>query len=306
MIFLDQMREGLNIMLHPTKASYKSHSIGGALGFYYKFSLIPLVLYIIFSLFSAYPIISALIGIIIILIAAPIGFFIGSAFYHGFGSLFGVFKKPYQNTFSAMVYGVIPSIMFIWLLPIPILDIISIIFDIWAFIVMIFALARLQNVEALTAFGVIVATGIIIGAIIFIILLLFAAVFTLAFMRIAHTTISSLAMPRNIGQVMPMNITLKPTICSAVNISTYALSSKIVQNCTWNGGNVSIILGGGNSGWVSASIIASNGTQVYSKSGTIWCATPMGSIYLPKGNYTVTLLTGGGGGGCGNATLKIQ
>ncbi len=169
MIFVDQMKEGFSIMLHPTKANYENRSIGGALGFYYKFSLIPLVLYIIFSLFGANPIIFALIGIFSIWIAAPIGFFITALLYHAFGKLFKAFKNPYQNTFSAMIYGVIPSIMFIWLQPIPVIGMITIIFDIWAFIVMIFALARLQNVGALTAFGVIVVTGIVLFVIAFVI-----------------------------------------------------------------------------------------------------------------------------------------
>ncbi|MGB9730236.1 MAG: YIP1 family protein, partial [Thermoprotei archaeon] len=159
--FVDQMKEGFSIMLHPTKANYENRSIGGALGFYYKFSLIPLVLYIIFSLFSANPIF-ALVGIFSIWIAAPIGFFITALLYHAFGKLFKAFKNPYQNTFSAMIYGVIPLIMFIWLQPIPVIGMITIIFGIWTFIVMIFALARLQNVGALTAFGVIVVTVIVL------------------------------------------------------------------------------------------------------------------------------------------------
>jgi hypothetical protein len=82
--------------------------------------------------------------------------------YHAFGKLFKAFKNPYQNTFSAMIYGVIPLIMFIWLQPIPVIGMITIIFGIWTFIVMIFALARLQNVGALTAFGVIMVTVIVL------------------------------------------------------------------------------------------------------------------------------------------------
>jgi hypothetical protein len=112
--------------------------------------------------------------------------------------------------------------------------------------------------------------------------------------------------PNSTLTTIPYAATLNQTHCNMINISTSALSSRVMQNCTWSGGNVSIILGGGNSGWVSARIIASNGTQVYSKGGTIWCAAPLGSIYLPKGNYTVILTTGHGGGNCGNAKLIIQ
>ncbi|MGC9190712.1 MAG: hypothetical protein ACP5FR_02240 [Candidatus Micrarchaeia archaeon] len=105
---------------------------------------------------------------------------------------------------------------------------------------------------------------------------------------------------------IPYAATLNQTHCNTVNITTGAFLSQVVQNCTWNGGDISITLGGGNSGWASAKIIASNGTQMYTKGGTYYCPTPLGSIYLPKGNYTVILTTGHGGGNCGNAKLIIQ
>ncbi|MGC9011265.1 MAG: hypothetical protein ACP5JN_03975 [Candidatus Micrarchaeia archaeon] len=91
-----------------------------------------------------------------------------------------------------------------------------------------------------------------------------------------------------------------------VNIKTVALSSQVVQNCTWNGGDINITLGGGNSGWASVKIIANNGTQMYTKGGAYYCPAPLGSIYLPRGEYTVILSTGNGGGGCGAAELIIQ
>jgi hypothetical protein len=174
MIFVDQMKEGLNIMLHPTEANYESHGIGGSLTFYYKLSLIPLILYIIFSTLSTNPLFSMLRGIISIWVVAPIGFFIASLLYHAIGKLFKAFKNPYQNTFSAMVYGVIPSIMFIWIQPIPIINLLVIIFEIWAFIVMVFALAKLQSTKPLTAFGIIIAT--------FVVIIILVAIFAIALM----------------------------------------------------------------------------------------------------------------------------
>ncbi len=71
-------------------------------------------------------------------------------------------------------------------------------------------------------------------------------------------------------------------------------------------GDINITLGGGNSGWASVKIIANNGTQMYTKGGAYYCPAPLGSIYLPRGEYTVILSTGNGGGGCGAAELIIQ
>jgi len=183
MIIVDELKEGFNIMLHPKSATQKKRKIGEALAFYYKMSIIPLILYIILALvvlpnsaaglstlsaglFSG---MLAIFSILILLIIIPISLFVDAFLYHIFGKLFKVFSNPYSNTFTATVYGLVPTILFYWLIPIPLGSLVLIIFEIWAFIVMIFALANQQKTSALKAFAVIIVTAIIIGIIAFII-----------------------------------------------------------------------------------------------------------------------------------------
>lgn len=162
MILIDQIKEGLSIMLHPTTASYKKRSIKEMLLFYYEFSLIPLILYMVFSFLNPSPLLYALNGILSLWIFAPIGFFITALIYQAIGKVFRVFKNPFESTFDAAVYGIIPSVLFVWLQPIPIVKLLFIIFEIWAFIVFVFALARMQNIRPLASFGIILATVIIV------------------------------------------------------------------------------------------------------------------------------------------------
>ena len=185
MIIVDELKEGFNIMLHPKSATQKERKIGEALAFYYKISIIPLILYIILALvvpstsaaglstlsagLSSASGMLAIFGILMLLIIIPISIFVNAFLYHIFGKLFKVFSNPYSNTFTAMVYGIVPAILFYWLTLIPFGSLVLIIFGIWAFIVMIFALANQQNTSALKAFAVIIVTAIIIGIIAFII-----------------------------------------------------------------------------------------------------------------------------------------
>jgi hypothetical protein len=183
MIIVDELKEGFNIMLHPKSATQKERKIGEALAFYYKLSIIPLVLDIILALavpsasatgLSALPtgFLSGLLvigGILALLVIIPISLFVTAFIYQIFGKLFKVFSNPYSNTFTATVYGIVPTILFYWLTPIPLGSLVLIIFEIWAFIVTILAIANQQKTSALKAFAVIIVTGIIIGAIVFLI-----------------------------------------------------------------------------------------------------------------------------------------
>jgi len=179
MIIVDELKEGFNIMLHPKSATQKERKIGEALAFYYKISIIPLILYIILALVvtstSAAGLSTlsaglsgmlAIFGIITLLIIIPISLFVSAFLYQIFGRLFNVFSNPYSNTFTAIVYGIVPTILFYWLSAVPLGSLVLIIFAIWAFIVMILALANQQKTSALKAFAVIIVTSIIIGIII--------------------------------------------------------------------------------------------------------------------------------------------
>jgi len=43
-IIVDELKEGFNIMLHPKSATQKKRKIGEALLFYYKISIVPLLM----------------------------------------------------------------------------------------------------------------------------------------------------------------------------------------------------------------------------------------------------------------------
>jgi len=183
MIIVDELKEGFNIMLHPKSTTQKERKIGEALAFYYKISIIPLILYIILALVvppNAATGLSALstglssgmlaiTGILMFLVIIPISLFVTAFIYQIFGKLFKIFSNPYSNTFTATVYGIVPTILFYWLSPVPLGSLVLIIFEIWAFIVMILALANQQKTSALKSFAVIIVTAIIIGIIAFII-----------------------------------------------------------------------------------------------------------------------------------------
>jgi len=173
MIIVDELKEGFNIMLHPKTATQKERKIGEALAFYYKMSIIPLILYIILALAvpsaSATGLFTGLLsgllvinGILALLVVIPISLFVIAFLYHIFGKLFRVFSNPYSNTFTATVYGIVPTILFYWLSPVPLGSFVLIIFEIWAFIVTILAIANQQKTSALKAFAVIITPIVII------------------------------------------------------------------------------------------------------------------------------------------------
>jgi len=180
MIIVDELKEGFNIMLHPKSATQKERKIGEALLFYYKISIIPLLLYIILSLVILIYLaglsptamfffgMSAMSGILVFLLIIPISIFVIAFISQIFGRLFKVFKNPYSNTFTATVYGALPTILFYWLGLLPLGSSVLIIFELWTFIIMVFALAKQQKTSIIKAFAVTIITLITVGIIEFI------------------------------------------------------------------------------------------------------------------------------------------
>jgi hypothetical protein len=78
--------------------------------------------------------------------------------------------------------------------------------------------------------------------------------------------------------------------------------------CYWSGGNLSIYVATGDSGWLGINVVGQNGTTYLSKSTTSWCLFKLATIYMPSQNYTVTAMDGDGGGACPtiqNAIVKF-
>jgi len=176
MIIVDELKEGFNIMVHPDSATQKKRKIGEALLFYYKVSIVPLILYIIFALvvpptstdLLTGPVSSSklvLWGLLFIWIEIPISLFVASLLYHLFGKLFKIFHSPYSNTFTATVYGIVPYILFYWLRLLSVGLLLLIIFYIWSLVILAVALAYQQKTSASKAVGIVIATGIIVSII---------------------------------------------------------------------------------------------------------------------------------------------
>jgi hypothetical protein len=174
MIVVDEIKEGFKIMLHPVQATKNARGIKDSLKFYYKLSILPWVLYVIFFTISLASVgaASALIlgifsAILIFWVFIPVSFFISALIYHAFGKLFRVFKNGYASTFNATVYGTVPSILFMWLAAIYLLGVLSIVFAFWSLVVLIIALSNSQNTTKLRAFVVVIIPLIIILAVLF-------------------------------------------------------------------------------------------------------------------------------------------
>jgi hypothetical protein len=180
MIFVDDLKRGVDIALHPKREAGGKMTMGEAIRFYYKFSVIPTVLFIISSAifansasafamplkyFASYGAVgAALLAAAMFWILEPLGMAIDAAIFHFFGkTVLKSFKNRYDATFTAMVYAILPALLLYWLTPIPIIGIAAIIAVVgWELIVLILALSRQQNVSAMRAVGVVLLATVVV------------------------------------------------------------------------------------------------------------------------------------------------
>jgi len=190
MIVIDELKEAVNIMLHPGTATQKERSIRAAIAFYYKVLVVPLILYIILALIitktTLSPFILSPLFTVILLIVSPLGLLAMAGLYHLFGKLFKVFNNPYSNTFTATVYSTVPYILLIWLLAftnianlmlLVVFDIIFFILVIWEIIIIIIAFANQQKTSKLRAFAVWLVTQIIVVGIVYLLVVIVTMLF---------------------------------------------------------------------------------------------------------------------------------
>jgi hypothetical protein len=157
-------------------------SIRDALKFYYKISIIPLNLYIIFGIM--FPSYSGPLGMIfpfygklgvwrvviaavlLLWIAEPAGIFINTALFHLFGKIIlKRFRMGIEQTFTAVVYSVSAPVLFYWLSQIPILGIISILIGIWGYVILILGLSNLQKISWKAALGTVLLAVFVVAVI---------------------------------------------------------------------------------------------------------------------------------------------
>ncbi|MDE1823183.1 MAG: hypothetical protein KGH50_02560 [Candidatus Micrarchaeota archaeon] len=185
MILVDDYKNVINSMLHPTAATKKTMDIGASMVYFWKGAAIPFVLLLIevlaiggivtaalsavLSSLSTVPGLGAIITaglavfvIVYYLILAPIGILVDAVIFQVFGQyIFRFFKKGFKNTVSAFSYGATAAMSMIWLGPLFFLS------AIWGFVVEVLALANQQSISWLKSLGTIVLTSIIIWVIVF-------------------------------------------------------------------------------------------------------------------------------------------
>jgi len=183
---IDDLKDAIDVTIHPTNYGYKTMDIGEGIIKYYKVMLIPMILAIILSVVFGgsiarvlgMPIGGMAVGVFIdYIIGIPIELLIGAFIVQLIaGNILKWFKGGFSATFAASVFAMFPILLIGWLSPVPILgSILSLIAAIWGFIVLIFALAKLHNISAGKAFLGLFVTFIIIVVIIIIIIAIIGA-----------------------------------------------------------------------------------------------------------------------------------
>jgi hypothetical protein len=161
-------------------------SVGKALGFYYRASLLPVILTIIVGFFVGYfagsllgavpggigipfgaaagavaGLIAAVLGALFLLVAVPIGMLVDALIYQLFAKfVFGIWKGTYERTFTAVTYGMMPMLLFFWIAFIPFVDLLLIVIALWSLAVFIVSLGRQHRIGVWRAFGGVVLTWI--------------------------------------------------------------------------------------------------------------------------------------------------
>lgn len=211
MLFVDQIKKGVEIMLHPVKATKKGMGIVEGLVLYYKMSFIQVLWVTIVSLaiitlygpatgvslatsqvlsnVTALAFIGGVVSATVVWLAGSLLILLAvSALYQLIGLLLGGFKAEFSKTFSAFIYSASPAVVLSFLLVIPFVSSVIILVSIlWLAAVLVIALSNLQGISILRSFGVFLISSIII----FIVVSAIAATFIFPF-------ISSL-LPQNAG-----------------------------------------------------------------------------------------------------------
>jgi len=150
-----------------------------AIKFYYKLALAPLILAIL--LFASLSLLSVNsgyqrlegIGIIALYISLPALLFATAAVYQLFAKkLLHIWSNSYEHTLTAVVYGMIPFIFFGWAFLLPVIAIVFMLaVSVWGFVVLVVAMARLQNVSIAKSFIGIFASQLVLSIIVAVLIL---------------------------------------------------------------------------------------------------------------------------------------
>ena len=246
MLGMSGLKKAWDIILHPGSTSKTMNGIGDALAFYYSAAILPTIAAVIVAAIFGlavgsfgYSLIGRLlpgagvaavlittlaaIGVALayLLVLIPVSMIINAAIYQLFAKrIFDIWRKPFKYTMTAVLYGTLPVMMFVWLAFIPVVgSFIPLIFGIWGLIVLIISMARQQGISGARAFGGILLSAVIVSIIVFVI--------TLAVVAVASVALSGLS-----GHG---GVTLSS---SCIPVSGFTCTAPALIN-----GNLSVILG---------------------------------------------------------------
>lgn len=193
----DDTKRAFGIITHPGRAT-ATMSVGKALGFYYRASVLPLIAAIVVgfvvgyfaggllgSIFGSFGtllgsaagafggLLVAVLAVIYLLIIVPVAMLIDAAIYQLFAKIiFKVWKGTFDKTFTAVTYGIMPILLFFWIAFIPIVDMLLVVLAFWSIVVLIISLGKQHGISAWRALGGALLTWIVVGIIALIVSLL--------------------------------------------------------------------------------------------------------------------------------------
>jgi hypothetical protein len=153
--------------------------------------------------------------------------------------------------------------------------------------------------------------GIVAFIILFIIMLILAYTATHSYFQqsistttIAHGASTTIAI-QNSTTTIAMNYSQIGN-CSDFSVYSYNALSAVTGKCAWKGGFIGLWVAAGNFGTERVSIIGANNVTYVKQISDYNCEAFYENITLPAQDYDVTLLTGSGGGSCGNAVATLN
>jgi hypothetical protein len=189
MSFKKDLQFGWDMIWHPSKYAKRKLSVSQSLKLYYQIMILPFIAYVLLTLlgyylgFNASNAIMPSMSIPLFTLAAGIGFGIvylfillplisipiNAAIYQVVGKHFlKSWNGDYAKTFSAIMMGTLPLVIFFWLLSVPVVKFLFIaILGIWSLVVLVIALSTQQGISRLSTATTLLLTVLFVLLVIF-------------------------------------------------------------------------------------------------------------------------------------------
>lgn len=186
---MDDLKFLWDLAWSPAKHVKKQLNFTSAVKLYYKLAVLPFIAYVVlgsiavslgertdiirsgallaplYSVATSLSYVSILWGgIILFFIALPLGIAIDALIYQLIGKFFlNTWKGNYDKTFTALLYGLFPLLLLLWLSVVPLFNSIFVIAaPIWSLIIIVFALSEQQKVTRLNAMLIMVIKSLVV------------------------------------------------------------------------------------------------------------------------------------------------